>query len=108
MLLKVTISELEAAANNLKAAVENYGQATTATKAAADTVSAGWEGDAREAFVAEQENAIQWYRQVAEAETFTSPPSRPLPRSMASWILKASILFPDALWQSSDNHLSSK
>ena len=30
-------------------------------------VIAGWEGDAREAFVAEQENAIQWYRQVAEA-----------------------------------------
>jgi WXG100 family type VII secretion target len=63
----VTISELESAASKLTAAVEDYGAATQATKAAADTVAAGWEGDAQKTFVEEQENAIKWYNQVAQA-----------------------------------------
>ena len=67
MLFKVTISELKAAAQALRAAVEAYGEATAATKSAADTVAAGWEGDAQRAFVEEQEAAINWYHLVAEA-----------------------------------------
>ena len=67
MLFKVTISELRKAANDLRSAVEAYGEATNATKSAADTVAAGWEGDSKVAFVEEQENAVQWYRQVANA-----------------------------------------
>lgn len=67
MLLRVTISELEAAASKLEAAVSDYATATASTKAAADTVSAGWEGDAQKTFVEEQENAVKWYQQVASA-----------------------------------------
>lgn len=67
MMFGVTISELKAAADKLNAAVEEYGNATSATKAAADTLAAGWEGDARNTFVEEQENAIQWYQKVAQA-----------------------------------------
>jgi len=67
MFLKVTISELEAAASKLTAAVEDYGTATNATNAAAETVAAGWEGDARNAFAEEQANAVRWYQQVAQA-----------------------------------------
>jgi WXG100 family type VII secretion target len=67
MLFKVTISELKAAADKLQTAVNDYGAATEATKAAADTVAAGWEGDARNTFVEEQEQAIAWYKAVANA-----------------------------------------
>ena len=67
MELRVTISELEAAADKLKSATAEYGDATNATKAAADTVAAGWEGDAQVAFVEEQEEAVRWYQQVAQA-----------------------------------------
>lgn len=67
MMFGVTISELRAAADKLNTAVEEYGNATNATKAAADTLAAGWEGDARNTFVEEQENAIQWYQKVAQA-----------------------------------------
>jgi len=69
MKLGVTISELKAAADKLNAAVQDYSTATAATKAAADTVAAGWEGDARNTFVEEQENAVKWYQAVAEAVT---------------------------------------
>jgi WXG100 family type VII secretion target len=67
MLFHVEISQLKEAANKLKSAVEEYGNATQATKAAADTVAAGWEGEAQEAFVDEQAQAVQWYQAVATA-----------------------------------------
>ena len=63
----VEISELRAAAEKLRAAVNTYGDATTATDNAARTLIASWEGDAEKVFEEEQTNAILWYRKVAEA-----------------------------------------
>lgn len=66
MLFQVTISEVRAAANKLQQALADFEQATNNTKAAADNLCAGWEGDARNTFAAEQEKTVAWFRQMAE------------------------------------------
>jgi len=60
------IPDMGSAVSKLTKDVSDFSTATQQTKAAADTVAAGWEGDAREAFVAEQQEAIQYYAEMAQ------------------------------------------
>lgn len=73
MLFNVTISEVRNAASKLQAALADFEQATNNTKAAADTLCSMWEGDARNAFAAEQEKNVAWFGQMAKiVETYIS------------------------------------
>jgi WXG100 family type VII secretion target len=73
MALKImaVLSELDASANRLTANLEEFRTATDNTSKAADTVAAGWEGDSRDAFVAEQREAMQYYGEMSRlVQTF--------------------------------------
>ncbi len=61
MVLLVQVAELTAAAANMNQAMESYREATNNVKAAAADLASKWEGAARDAFVADQENAYNWY-----------------------------------------------
>ena len=58
------LPEMEQAAGRLTAEAEEFRIATEGTRNAADALTRGWEGDAREAFVTEQQEAIAWYQQM--------------------------------------------
>lgn len=60
------IPEMEQAVTRLAQCAADFSNATEATKAAADTLAAHWEGDARNAFVAEQENVIAYFVQMLQ------------------------------------------
>ena len=60
------IPDMNLAVSKLTTDVTDFSAATQATKEAADTVAAGWEGDAREAFVTEQREAIPYYNEMAQ------------------------------------------
>lgn len=64
--IRVTISELQSAAQKLSQACESYREAATSLKSAADALAATWEGDSQVAFAAEQEQANAWYNKMAE------------------------------------------
>ncbi|MDO5377595.1 MAG: WXG100 family type VII secretion target [Clostridia bacterium] len=71
MNFKVTISEVRECANKLQTALADFDTATNNTKAAADSLASMWEGDAREAFVAEQEKTIAWFQKMSQVvETY--------------------------------------
>ena len=63
---EVTISELSNAANSIKQANENFRQANEAMQQAAQALAEEWSGDARDSFVAEQEQIDSWYKTMAE------------------------------------------
>lgn len=63
--IEVNISELQSAASNIRQYAEDYANAATTLKAAADELAATWEGDSQVAFVAEQERAYEWYKKMA-------------------------------------------
>lgn len=63
--IEVSISELQSAASRITQAAEDYKNAATSLKAAADELAATWEGDSQVAFVAEQEDAYNWYTKMA-------------------------------------------
>ncbi|MBR2942556.1 MAG: WXG100 family type VII secretion target [Clostridia bacterium] len=66
MNITVTISELVGAANSIKQANEAFRAAAEAMKQAAAALAEEWSGDARDAFVAEQEQIDSWYKTMAE------------------------------------------
>lgn len=61
MTLLVQVAELSAAAAKMNEAMETYRQATGDVKAAAADIASKWEGAAKDAFVADQDNAYNWY-----------------------------------------------
>ena len=63
--IEVTISELQDAATKIEQYAEDYLTAANNLKAAADQLASTWEGDSQVAFVTEQENAYNWYRNMA-------------------------------------------
>jgi WXG100 family type VII secretion target len=67
--LYAVIPEMDRTVILLNEDISRFTEATENTKQAADTVAAGWEGDAREAFVREQEEAIGYYREMARLVT---------------------------------------
>lgn len=70
-MIEVTISELQNAASKISQSNEALRETAAALKAAADDLASAWEGNAREAFVAEQEQIDAWYKQMAECvETY--------------------------------------
>lgn len=71
MILNVNISEVRSAATKLQQSLAEFGSATNATKAAADYLCDSWEGDARDAFAAEQERVVQWFHEMEQiVETY--------------------------------------
>ena len=64
MHLIVNWVELIQAANEINQAVETYNEAVDAAKNAAEDLASKWEGDARDAFVASQENAYSWHQRI--------------------------------------------
>jgi WXG100 family type VII secretion target len=64
--IRVTISELQSAAQKLSQACESYRSAAASLKSAADALAATWEGDSQVTFAAEQEQANAWYNKMAE------------------------------------------
>lgn len=65
---KVTKSDVTEAAQQIQVQLEIFEEATKATQSAAQALCGMWEGDAKEAFKQEQEEAIELYRQM---ETLT-------------------------------------
>lgn len=64
--LLVNISELTAAAAKMNEAVTSYREAIGQVKSAADDLASKWEGDAKVAFVNDQNNAYKWYISLAD------------------------------------------
>lgn len=64
MHLIVNWVELIQAANEINQAVETYNEAVDTAKNAAEDLASKWEGDARDAFVASQENAYSWHQRI--------------------------------------------
>jgi len=64
--LLVQAAELLQAANQINQAVETYEEAVETCKSAAADLASKWEGEAKEAFVAFQENAYSWWRQMIQ------------------------------------------
>lgn len=58
---KVVTDELRGAARKIEECLQAYEQANASAKTAADDLAARWEGDARNAFVEEQQKAFEWY-----------------------------------------------
>ena len=63
---EVTVSEMQNAANKIAQAAENFRNAAQQTFNAAQALSSTWEGDSQVAFLAEQEQANQWYNKMME------------------------------------------
>lgn len=63
--IEVTISELQTAGNKINQYAQDYRTAAESLKAAADQLASTWEGDSQVAFVNEQQNAYNWYKNMA-------------------------------------------
>ena len=64
--IKVTVSELQSAADEITKAADAYRSAAASLKSAADNLAGTWEGDSQVAFVEEQTNANNWYNKMAQ------------------------------------------
>ena len=64
MELLVQAAELIQAANDMNQAMEVYETSVDEAKSAAADLASKWEGAAKDAFVAHQENAYSWHRQI--------------------------------------------
>jgi len=56
--------ELAQATNDMNQAMEVYRDSVEAAKSAADELASKWEGAAKDAFVAHQENAYKWHNDI--------------------------------------------
>ena len=65
----VQASELIQAASEMNQAMETYEEAVEAAKTAAADLASKWEGAAKDAFVAQQENAYSWHKQIISIVT---------------------------------------
>lgn len=54
------------ASQDMNKALEEYREAKEQVKSAAADLASAWEGDAREAFVASQETAYNWYTEISD------------------------------------------
>jgi WXG100 family type VII secretion target len=66
MNIDMTAAEMTSAANKIEECIAQYEEASNAAKRAADDLTSKWKGDAREAFVLEQEQASAWYANMAQ------------------------------------------
>lgn len=66
MEILVEIAELTQAVNEMNQAAETYEEAVNSAKATAEELASNWEGDARDAFVAHQENAYDFYKKMLD------------------------------------------
>ena len=64
MRLLVNAIELSQAAAKMNEAMEVYNEAIETVKTAAADLASKWEGDAQQAFVANQEEAYNWYTSI--------------------------------------------
>ena len=64
---RVVKSELAVSARALERQLESFRASTEQTRNAADELGNMWEGDARNAFVAEQDHNLELYRQMERA-----------------------------------------
>lgn len=64
--IKVTLSEMTAAANKLQSASESFLSSAQKALSSAEALAGCWEGDANAAFQSEQMKANQWYRQMMD------------------------------------------
>lgn len=64
--LLVQAAELAQAANEMNQAAEIYREAVETCKTTAADLASKWEGDAKEKFVAQQENAYSWHQQILQ------------------------------------------
>lgn len=62
----VEVAKLTTAEVEILQAVMAYKAAVEKAKAAAEELGAKWEGDAREAFMAEQEKAYRWHMSISD------------------------------------------
>lgn len=62
----VEAAKLGAAEAEILQAVAAYREAVRQAKSAGDALAADWAGDAREMFVAEQENAYRWHISISD------------------------------------------
>lgn len=62
-------NEMEFAAKKLEKEADAFRIAIRNTRSAAERLTSNWEGDARETFVAEQEEAIRWYEEMTDLVT---------------------------------------
>ena len=60
-----TANAMREAASKLESEANNYEAASKTAKQAADNLTAQWEGNAQRVFVTEQQQAYQWYLQMA-------------------------------------------
>lgn len=63
---KVRPATLSGVSANIKECARAYEGAVVKAKAATDALTAQWEGEAREAFVREQEQVVEWYHKMVE------------------------------------------
>ena len=63
---EVTVSEMQNAANKISQAAENFRNAAQQVLSSAQNLGGTWEGDSQVAFMAEQEQANQWYNKMME------------------------------------------
>lgn len=66
MTLLVQVAELSAAAAKMNEALDSYREATTEVKNAAEDIASKWEGAAKDAFVADQNQAYNWYASLTD------------------------------------------
>ncbi|MBQ4089909.1 MAG: DUF2974 domain-containing protein [Clostridia bacterium] len=62
----VHFSEMMECCEQLRRAIEYYNEAIEETRRAADELAGNWEGEAKDAFVEDQENALRWYMSLSE------------------------------------------
>ena len=63
---EVTVSEMQSAANKISQAAQDFLNAANQTFASAQQLAESWEGDSQVAFVAEQQQANEWYKKMVD------------------------------------------
>ena len=63
---EVTISEMQNAANKISQAAQDFLNAANQTFSSAQQLAESWEGDSQKAFVAEQQQANEWYKKMID------------------------------------------
>ena len=63
-IVEVTISEMNAAANTINNASEEFEQAVATLRTATENLQATWEGEKHDSFVANMSEQLTWYGQM--------------------------------------------
>ena len=62
--IEVTLSEMTGTANQVKKACDDFLESAGKVITAAEALSHTWEGDSQTAFIAEQQRANAWYKEM--------------------------------------------